>query len=59
MENKYQIDSNIINEKIICKDKNNKKNKSNLSTISLQSINDSKLMLIAGDMISKNEEIDK
>ena len=59
MENKYQIDSNIINEKIISKDKNNKKNKYNLSTISLQSINDSKLMLIAGDMISKNEEIDK
>ena len=56
--NKYEIESNIVNEKIICKNKNdNKKNLSNLSTISLQSINDSKLLLIADDLIKKDEEL--
>ena len=55
--NKYEIDSNIVNEKIICENKNNnKKDLSSLSTISLQSINDSKLLLIADDLIKKDVE---
>ena len=55
--NEYEIDSNIVNEKIIGKTKNmNKKEISNLETISLQSLNDSKLMLIADDLIKKEDE---
>ena len=55
--NKYEIDSKIVNEKIICENKNNnKKDLSSLSTISLQSINDSKLLLIADDLIKKDVE---
>lgn len=55
--NEYEIDSNIVNEKIIGKTKNmNKKEISNLETISLQSLNDSKLMLIADDLIKKEGE---
>ena len=34
----------------------NKKEISNLETISLQSLNDSKLMLIADDLIKKEDE---
>lgn len=53
----FEIDSNIVNEKIISKKENiNKKEISNLETISLQSLNDSKLMLIADDLIKKEEE---
>ena len=55
--NKYEIDCKIVNEKIICQNKNNnKKDLSSLSTISLQSINDSKLLLIADDLIKKDVE---
>ena len=55
--NEYEIDSNIVNEKTIGKTKNmNKKEISNLETISLQSLNDSKLMLIADDLIKKEDE---
>ena len=55
--NEYEIDSNIVNEKTIGKTKNmNKKEISNLETISLQSLNDSKLMLIADDLIKKEGE---
>ena len=52
----YEIDSNIVNEKVIGKKENiNKKEISNLETISLQSLNDSKFMLIADDLIKKEE----
>ena len=55
--NEYEIDSNIVNEKTIGKTKNmNKKEISNLETISLQSLNDSKLMLIADDLIKKEDK---
>ena len=55
--NEYEIDSNIVNEKTIGKTKNmNKKEISNLETISLQSLDDSKLMLIADDLIKKEDE---
>ena len=55
--NEYEIDSNIVNEKTIGNTKNmNKKEISNLETISLQSLNDSKLMLIADDLIKKEDE---
>ena len=57
--NKFKIDSNIVNEEIICNtNKNNINNVSNLSNISLQSIEDSKLMLLADDIISKDKNID-
>ena len=57
--NEYEIDSNIVNEKIIGKKEYiNKKEMSNLETISLQSLNDSKLMLIADDLIKKEEEFE-
>ena len=60
MTNNYQkileIDSNIVNEKIICN--TNKNNISNMSNISLQSIEDSKLMLLADDIISKDKNIE-
>ena len=58
-QNKFKIDSNIVNEKIICNtNKNNINNVSNLSNISLQSIEDSKLMLLADDIISRDKSID-
>ena len=60
MTNNYQkileIDSNIVNEKITCN--TNKNNISNMSNISLQSIEDSKLMLLADDIISKDKNIE-
>ena len=57
---KFEISHNKINEKTICdKKEDNKKNISRLSNISLQSMNDSKLMLLADDIISKEENFDK
>ena len=54
----YEISSNIVNEKIICKNENKtQKNKSNLSTVSLQSINDSKLFVLAEDLIKKDGDL--
>ena len=57
----FEIAPKKINEEIIFKNKknNNKNNLSCLSNISLQSINDSKLMLIADDIVSKNENLNK
>ena len=57
---KFEITQHTINEKRICdKKEEDKKNISRLSNISLQSINDSKLMLLADDIISKEENFDK
>ena len=56
----YEISSNIVNEEIICKNENNNnKNMSDLSTVSLQSINDSKLLVLAEDLIQKDGDFDK
>ena len=56
----YEISSNIINEEIICKNENNNNKKiSDLSTVSLQSINDSKLLVLAEDLIQKDGDFDK
>ena len=53
---KYEINSNVINEKNICNQNHCKKNLTNLSSISLQSLTDSKLFLLADDIISKDED---
>ena len=56
----YEISSNIVNEEIICKNENNNNKKiSDLSTVSLQSINDSKLLVLAEDLIQKDGDFDK
>jgi len=56
----YEISSNIVNEEIICKNENNNNKKiSDLSTVSLQSINDSKLLVLAEDLIKKDGDFDK
>ena len=56
----YEISSNIVNEEIICKNENiNNKKISDLSTVSLQSINDSKLLVLAEDLIQKDGDFDK
>ena len=60
MKQKFEINYNNIKEKRICEKKqDNKENISKLSNISLQSMNDSKLMLLADDIISKEEDYDK
>ena len=54
------IEFPVVNEKIINNNKNIKlKNLTNLSSISLQSINDSKLLILANDLIEKDEELKK
>ena len=56
----YEISSNIVIEEIICKNENNNNKKiSDLSTVSLQSINDSKLLVLAEDLIQKDGDFDK
>ena len=56
----YEISSNIVNEEIICKNENNNNKKiSDLSTVSLQSMNDSKLLVLAEDLIQKDGDFDK
>jgi hypothetical protein len=56
----YEISSNIVNEEIICKNENNNNKKiSDLSIVSLQSINDSKLLVLAEDLIQKDGDFDK
>ena len=63
INNPYSDKSNILRnfseiESNIKKSEKNK-NKQNLSTISLQSINDSKLLILANELIPKDEEFDK
>ena len=60
MKQKFESNYNRIKEKRICEKKqDNKKNISKLSNISLQSMNDSKLMILADNIISKEEDCDK
>ena len=60
----YEISSNVINEKFI-DNNNNKKNKKennsscDISRISLQSINDSKMLELAENFIPKDEELER
>lgn len=60
MKQKFESNYNRIKEKRICEKKHdNKKTISKLSNISLQSMNDSKLMILADNIISKEEDCDK
>ena len=57
---KNEIKSPLVNKKIINNNKNKKINKlTNLSSVSLQSINDSKLLILANDLIEKDKELSK
>ena len=59
IKEEYKISSKVVNIKIIVDNKNKRSNSCDISVITLQSINDSKILELADNFIPKDEELEK